>query len=51
MVIVSESGIKTRVDVERLIQAEARGLLIGETFMRSPDIAAKVAELLGPLPE
>jgi indole-3-glycerol phosphate synthase len=51
VVLVSESGIKTRADVERLIAAGARGLLIGETFMRSPDIAAKVLELLGPMPE
>jgi indole-3-glycerol phosphate synthase len=50
-ILVSESGIQTRGDVERLIQAGARGLLIGETFMRSLDIVAKMTELLGPLPE
>lgn len=50
VVLVSESGIKTKADVERLVQAGARALLIGETFMRSPDIAAKVLELLGPVP-
>lgn len=45
-VFVSESGIKTRSDVERLIAAGARGLLIGETLLRAPDIGAKVDELL-----
>jgi len=50
VVFVSESGIKTRADVQRLTQAGARALLIGETFMRSPDVAAKVLELLGPVP-
>jgi indole-3-glycerol phosphate synthase len=50
-IIVSESGIKTRADVGRLIRAGARALLIGETFMRSPDILSKMTELLGPLPE
>jgi len=47
-VLVSESGIKTREDVQRLIKAGARALLIGETFMRAPAVAAKVRELLGP---
>lgn len=46
-IIVSESGIKTRADVQRLMAAGARALLIGETFMRSPDIGVKVDELLG----
>lgn len=47
-VIVAESGIQTREDVQRLIQAGAHALLIGETFMRAPDIGGKMAELLGP---
>jgi indole-3-glycerol phosphate synthase len=48
-IIVSESGIKTRADVQRLIRAGARALLIGETFMRADDIGAKITELLGPV--
>lgn len=46
--LVSESGIKQRTDVERLTQAGFGGVLIGETLMRQPDIAAKFAELFGP---
>lgn len=46
-VLVSESGIHTRADVERLAGAGVRGILVGETLMRSPDIAAKARELLG----
>jgi len=45
--LVSESGIKTRQDVERLIDAGFNGILIGETLMRSENIAAKFAELFG----
>ncbi len=48
--IVSESGVKTRADVERLAQAGARALLIGETLMRAEDMAAKIEELFGPAP-
>jgi indole-3-glycerol phosphate synthase len=46
-ILVSESGIKTRADVDRLIAAGAKGLLIGETFMKSPDIGAKMRQILG----
>jgi len=46
-VLVAESGIRTRDDVLRLQHAGARGVLVGETLMRSPDIAGKVRELLG----
>ncbi len=49
-VLVSESGVKTRGDVERLARTGVRALLIGETFMGAPDIAAKITEVLGPLP-
>lgn len=49
--VVSESGIKTRADVERLAEAGVGALLVGETFMRAADPGAKLAELLGlPLP-
>jgi indole-3-glycerol phosphate synthase len=45
--LVSESGIRTRGDLERLRAAGARAALIGETFMRAPDIGAKLDELRG----
>ncbi len=48
--VVSESGIKTREDIEKLAAAGVRAVLIGETFMRENDITAKIEELLGPLP-
>ncbi len=44
--VVAESGIRTRADVERMIRLGVSGLLIGETFMRAPDVAAKVRELM-----
>lgn len=47
-VLVSESGINTRDEVDRLAQAGVRAILVGESLMRSPDIAQKVIELLGP---
>jgi len=46
--IVSESGIKTRSDVDRLAQAGVRAVLVGETLMRSDDPAAAVERLMGP---
>ncbi len=42
---IAESGIRTRADVERMIRVGAKGILIGETLMRSQDIAAKMREL------
>jgi indole-3-glycerol phosphate synthase len=45
--LVSESGIRTREDVVRLQQGGVRAVLIGETFMRAPDIGAKIDELRG----
>ena len=46
--IVSESGIKTPSDVQRLAAAGVRAVLVGETFMRQQDVAAAVNALLGP---
>jgi len=46
--VVSESGIKTRDDVETLAGAGARAILVGETLMRSDDLVQAVEALLGP---
>ncbi len=46
--VVSESGIKTRGDVDRLAAAGVSAILVGETFMQQADIPAAVEELLGP---
>jgi indole-3-glycerol phosphate synthase len=35
--IVSESGLRTRDDLERLAAAGVDGVLVGEALMRSPD--------------
>jgi len=45
--IVAESGIHKRADVERVARAGAKAILVGESLMRSGDIAGKVKELLG----
>ncbi|HTN02013.1 indole-3-glycerol phosphate synthase TrpC [Planctellipticum variicoloris] len=45
--LVSESGIKTRGDVERLRSHGVGAILVGETLMRSADIGAAVRELIG----
>ena len=45
LVIVSESGIKTHQDVQLMSSSGVHALLIGETFMRSADIGAKMHEL------
>lgn len=46
-VVVSESGISRRLDVDRLTAAGVNAVLIGEAFMRERDIAAKMKEILG----
>jgi indole-3-glycerol phosphate synthase len=45
--LVSESGIKTRADVERLEAAGVDAILVGESLMREADIGAAVDRLLG----
>lgn len=44
--LVAESGIHTRADVERLTQCGARAILVGESLMREADVGAKVRELI-----
>ena len=46
IVIVAESGLKTHEDIRRVKEAGAHAVLIGETFMRSPDISAKIKEVM-----
>ena len=46
-VLVGESGIKTRADVERLEAAGVDAILVGESLMREADIGAAVDRLLG----
>ncbi len=46
-VLVSESGIRTRADVERLAAAGVDAILVGETLMSNPDIGLAVDTLLG----
>ncbi len=45
--IVAESGIRNRADIETLQQAGAGAFLVGESLMREGDIGAKLQELLG----
>jgi len=45
--VVAESGINGRADIERLLKAGAGAFLIGESLMREDDIGAKLEELLG----
>ena len=46
IVIVAESGLKTHEDIRRVEQAGAHAVLIGEVFMRSPDIGTKIKEVM-----
>jgi indole-3-glycerol phosphate synthase len=45
--LVAESGIHTRADVERLAKCGAGAILVGESLVTGGDIQAKVRELLG----
>jgi indole-3-glycerol phosphate synthase len=46
-ILVSESGISTRNDVERLAECGVKVVLVGEALMRSPSPGKKVQELVG----
>jgi indole-3-glycerol phosphate synthase len=45
--LIAESGIHTRADVERLRACNAGAMLVGESLMRGGDIGAKIRELIG----
>ena len=44
-IVVAESGIRNKADVESMRKHGVHAFLIGETFMRADDIAAEVAKL------
>jgi indole-3-glycerol phosphate synthase len=46
IVIVAESGLKSHEDVRCVQEAGAHAVLIGETFMRSPDIGTKIKDVM-----
>ena len=45
-IVVSESGIKNRNDIEKLREWGVDAVLIGESLMSAPNIAQKIEELL-----
>jgi indole-3-glycerol phosphate synthase len=45
--LVAESGIHTRADVERLKRCGTDAILVGESLMRGGDIKSKIRELIG----
>ena len=45
--LVAESGINTRSDIQRLAAAGAGAFLVGESLMRETDMGAKLRELVG----
>lgn len=46
ILFVSESGIRTREDTERLIQSGIEAILVGESLMRSEDIGKALKSLM-----
>jgi indole-3-glycerol phosphate synthase len=46
-ILVAESGIHTRADVERLAKCGASAVLVGESLLKGGDIRGKVSELIG----
>ena len=49
VIFVSESGLDTAEDIQRLRDNKIHGALMGESFMRAADKVAKLAELYGPI--
>jgi indole-3-glycerol phosphate synthase len=45
--LVAESGIHTRADVERLQKCGANAILVGESLMKGGNIKSKIRELIG----
>lgn len=50
-IMVAESGIRTRADVERLAAVGVDAILVGEAIVRQKDVGLKVRELSGVMRE
>jgi indole-3-glycerol phosphate synthase len=46
-IVIGESGIASRGDLERLARVGVRTFLVGESLMRQPDVTAATRQLLG----
>ncbi|HLP75641.1 MAG TPA: indole-3-glycerol-phosphate synthase TrpC, partial [Candidatus Paceibacterota bacterium] len=46
-VFVAESGIHAKADVERVVNAGAKAILVGESLVKQGNIRAKIRELIG----
>ena len=46
VILVAESGLKTRADTQRVFDSGCNAILVGESLMRTGDIAGQVGELL-----
>jgi indole-3-glycerol phosphate synthase len=46
ILLVCESGLKTRADAQRAFEVGCNAILVGESLMRSGDVAAQAADLL-----
>jgi indole-3-glycerol phosphate synthase len=46
-VLITESGILVRADVQRMRDTQVHAFLVGEAFMRAPDPGKALAELFG----
>ncbi|WP_308639149.1 indole-3-glycerol phosphate synthase TrpC [Paenibacillus silvisoli] len=47
--VISESSLASRDDIAFVQNAGAKGVLIGEHFMRQPDVGEAVRDLMGPV--
>jgi indole-3-glycerol phosphate synthase len=46
LVLIAESGIHARADVERMAAAGVNGVLVGESLLRAADVGARLRELV-----
>jgi indole-3-glycerol phosphate synthase len=46
-IVVSESGMNTRADIEAIEATKTDAILVGTSIMKAEDIGAKIDELMG----